>query len=76
MWWNKDYDIDVSTFQLRETWGKRFPTEYRPIRWAKSWSKWANKSRQEVIEMTNHLKSMGELERMLKQQNKNKKRQG
>lgn len=34
--------------------------------WSKSWSKWANKTRQEVIEMTNHLKPLGELERKMK----------
>lgn len=34
--------------------------------WSLTWSKWANKSREEVIEMTNHLKSMGELEKKLK----------
>lgn len=40
--------------------------------WSLTWSKWANKSRQEVIEMTNHLKSLGELERKIKQMNKDK----
>lgn len=47
----------------------------RETRWAKSWSKWANKSREEVIEMTNHLKSLGELERMYKEQRKRQREQ-
>jgi len=38
----------------------------RETNWAKAWSKWANKSRKEVIDMTNDLKSMTELEQKLK----------
>lgn len=40
--------------------------------WSLTWSKWANKSREQVIEMTNHLKSLGELERKSKETNKKK----
>jgi len=38
----------------------------REVNWAKSWSKWANKSRKEVIEMTDHLKTLYELEQKMK----------
>jgi hypothetical protein len=34
--------------------------------WALSWSKWANKSRKEVIEMTNDMMSLKQCEDRLK----------
>jgi hypothetical protein len=34
--------------------------------WALSWSKWANKSREEVIQMTNHMMTLKQCEDRLK----------
>ena len=34
--------------------------------WALSWSKWANKSREEVIQMTNHMMTLEQCKERLK----------
>lgn len=35
-----------------EKWQQRVPLSEREANWAKSWSKWTNKTRQQVIELT------------------------
>ena len=54
--------------KLIDKWEERVPLHYRESNWAKHWSKWAGKTREQVIEMTNHLKPMEELEQMYKEQ--------
>lgn len=51
---------------INHSWEKKFPLHEREANWANAWSKWASKSRSEVIEMTNHLTPMSELEQKLK----------
>ena len=54
----------------------KFPPDKRKQDWANAWSRWSNKSRQEVIEMTNDMKSLWELEKMYREQRRNRKRGG
>jgi hypothetical protein len=49
-----------------DKWTERFPLSKREQDWAKSWSKWANKSREEVIQMTNHMMTLKQCEDRLK----------
>lgn len=52
MWWNREYEDEFSSFELRDQWAKKFPIKDRPANWAKAWSKWTNKTRDEVIKST------------------------
>lgn len=61
--------------KLIDKWQQKVPLAEREANWAKHWSKWADKTREQVIEMTNHLKPMSELERMYKEQQKRQREQ-
>ncbi len=54
MWWSNDYIYDnySSNIEMRDKWAVKFPIEDRPKNWAKAWSKWTNKTRDEVIKNT------------------------
>lgn len=38
--------------RLVDKWDQKVPLSEREANWAKSWSKWANKTREEVIKLT------------------------
>jgi|LauGreDrversion2_2_1035103.scaffolds.fasta_scaffold485541_1 hypothetical protein len=68
MWWSNDYIYDnkSSNIAMRDNWAIKFPIEKRADSWAKAWSTWANKTRHEVIVMTNDLPSIGQYQLKLK----------
>lgn len=54
MWWTNDWIYSsypyASNIEVRNQWAIKFPLDERPANWAKCWSKFTNKTRQQVIQ--------------------------